>query len=322
MALTYSELQQVVRGVSKNPSVEPALVVNQAGRFLVGMHPWKWRERPQLPLNAIAPITITDGTWTEASKTLTKTGAFTNYTYRNAELITISDGTNATTGTYVVAGKTNANAITLTSSIGSTADGETDIDGEINFPYYVMPDDFGSQGGGGQIVDLVHKNALVQYTVVDTPSYIRYLRNADINSSLHIWYAITFPGQLDYDSAMPVPLLECYPTPAAVDVGQVHLSYRAGWTELSNQPGDTRTANVPGFMEHLLVRMVKAFAQEGGSDDGDRIAEVIDSREMKKVMEMDAGHQANFGMSEGGILQSPRHLSDFRWNTQGAATPT
>lgn len=76
-------------------------------------------------------IAITGGTWTDATKTLTKTGAFTNYVFKAGDRVRITGGTGATAGFYVVATRASADAITLTTSIGVGADGQTDIAGTL-----------------------------------------------------------------------------------------------------------------------------------------------------------------------------------------------
>ena len=75
-----------------------------------------------------ALINITgDGGWTEATKTLTKTGAFTSYTFVAGDTIAVTAGTGATAGTYTIASRTSNNAIVLTTSIGAGADLATQV---------------------------------------------------------------------------------------------------------------------------------------------------------------------------------------------------
>lgn len=76
-------------------------------------------------------IALTGATWTNGTLTLTKTGAFTNYVYKSGDRIRITGGTGATAGFYVVAGRTSADAITLTTTIGAGADGQTNIAGSL-----------------------------------------------------------------------------------------------------------------------------------------------------------------------------------------------
>lgn len=86
-----------------------------------------------LPGNTTTILSFTGATYTESTKTITKTSAFTNYTFTSAsnDKVLITGGTGATVGLYTVAGKTSANAITLTTSIGAGADGQVDIAGNL-----------------------------------------------------------------------------------------------------------------------------------------------------------------------------------------------
>ena len=76
-------------------------------------------------------ITFTGATWTNATLKITKTGAFTNYTYTSGDTLVITAGTGATPGTYTIASKIDNNNITLTASIGAGADGNTDMAGRF-----------------------------------------------------------------------------------------------------------------------------------------------------------------------------------------------
>lgn len=82
-------------------------------------------------------ITLTGATWTNGTLTLTKTAAFTNYTFRVGDRIRITGGTGATAGYYIVASRVSADAITLTATIGAGADGQTDISGTL-FDFQLM----------------------------------------------------------------------------------------------------------------------------------------------------------------------------------------
>jgi len=77
------------------------------------------------------PLAISTATWTNATRTLTKTGLFAEYTYAVGDKVQIASGTGATVGEYVVESRTSANAIVLQTSIGVGADGQTDIAGTL-----------------------------------------------------------------------------------------------------------------------------------------------------------------------------------------------
>jgi hypothetical protein len=71
--------------------------------------------------DGIVKASSTSFSWTESTKTLTKTGAFASYTWQPGDRIYIVSGTGATAGYYTVASKTSNNAIVLTTSLSSGA---------------------------------------------------------------------------------------------------------------------------------------------------------------------------------------------------------
>lgn len=72
-------------------------------------------------------VSLSGATWTESSKTLTLTGGFTRYLLANSTRIIIVSGTGATAGEYAIATRVGNDSITLSTSIGAGADGQTDI---------------------------------------------------------------------------------------------------------------------------------------------------------------------------------------------------
>lgn len=70
-------------------------------------------------------VSVTTATWDDASLTLTKTGGFTNYTFKGGDRITITAATGGTLGVYEVTGKTSNDAITLRTSLGASVTAAT-----------------------------------------------------------------------------------------------------------------------------------------------------------------------------------------------------
>ena len=64
---------------------------------------------------------FTGAAWTNATKKITKAGAFAHYDFVAGDQCVITAGTNATPGTYTVASKIDSDNITLTTSVGATA---------------------------------------------------------------------------------------------------------------------------------------------------------------------------------------------------------
>lgn len=78
---------------------------------------------------------FTAATWTASSKTLTKTGAFTNYTFRAGDMIYLTAGTGFTANAwYTIASRVSNDAITLstTQPAGVTMSGADQVDVAAN----------------------------------------------------------------------------------------------------------------------------------------------------------------------------------------------
>lgn len=65
----------------------------------------------------------TGATWDEATLTLTSSGTFTNYTWVDGDMLTVTAATGGTLGDYEIASRVSANAVTLKAGIGSGASG-------------------------------------------------------------------------------------------------------------------------------------------------------------------------------------------------------
>lgn len=281
-------------GIAPDERIDVESIVNDAGQYLFGMHDWCWRKRPEVPLSTFAPITITNGTWTESSLTLTKTSAFTSYTHVPGDAITITDGTGATTGSYVIASKTSANAIVLDTSIGSGADGQTDIDGTIQLPRLTLPDDFGY----GQIKALHYNGTIGIEMQKSSLEQIRYMRRDDVDIEGVVYYAPSYPSQASTSVSPGQAILEIHPIPSAAVTGAYWLTYLAGWTVLSG----SAVANVPVWMESLLRDMIRAFAHKAKTGTNEQIEMIENSAMLQRLKQQDGKVQSNLGRMKGGYL--------------------
>lgn len=74
-------------------------------------------------------LSITGGSFTTATKTLTKAGAFASYTHQVGDKINVTGGTGVTPGYYAVASKTDSDSIVLADDIGGTNPADVATDG-------------------------------------------------------------------------------------------------------------------------------------------------------------------------------------------------
>lgn len=99
-------------------------------------HVWNagsWNFRKRQVTVTFNTLSLTDATWTESTKTLTKTSGFTDYTHVDGARFLLTDGTGAFLGEVAIASRTSANAIVLESSISTAGVNLStgDIDGKL-----------------------------------------------------------------------------------------------------------------------------------------------------------------------------------------------
>ncbi len=317
MALTLTQLkawyEHVAGGAADaiytDASTTEIQYINEAGQALLACHPWQFLKRTPALLDFAAPIAIANGTWTESSKTLTKTSGFTNYTYVAGDRITITDGADATTGEYTIASKTSNNAIVLEDSIGSDADADTDIDGTIYFPYVNLPSDFAEMLGP--------PTAEGTYGLTMEPvtlDRLELIRASTIAFGNHYYWALAWPAQSATSVVAPNPRLEIWPPPSAALISAVRIPYRAGWVVLSS----ATVPNVPVWFEPAVIGAVGAIADEYENDKRGALGEFLNGPLIETFKQRDTRTQWNFGQMQGGGAGLGQRLPVIPHSTQGA----
>lgn len=279
MPITLTQLldhAHLILGEQHDPRLDPTEVVNEAGRYLVSMRPWKFLERPRVLLDLTGPLSLTDATWSESARTLTLAGAFAGYSYNAGDRLQITGGTGATAGDYAIASRVSDDAITLATSIGSGADGQSDITGAIAFPYVNLPADF------GLLIDIESTNNHTRQVTLTSLGHLETLRGDIVEATLDYFVALEFPTQTSASAAPPQARLSIYPPPASDAAGALSLVYRAGWVELSNP---SQVANIPPQFDALLVELVRAFAQARGGISDKTLVDLLEPIERSALMD-------------------------------------
>jgi hypothetical protein len=122
--------------VRRKPRLFPSPAVIDAETQWVINYAWNksaWNIRRRQVRLTIHRVELSGATWTEATKTLTLTGAFEGYTHTDGARVRVTGGTGATVGDYIVASRTSDDAIVLTTSLGADANGEDDIEAELTW---------------------------------------------------------------------------------------------------------------------------------------------------------------------------------------------
>lgn len=124
----YYVLEHCVR---MRPPLLPAPNTIDAALDEVSKELWNensWMFRKRMVTLRLTHVSVSGATWTESTKTLTKTGNWTGQIPAAGARLLVTGGTGATTGEYTVSSAT-ADTVVLHESIGSGADGQTDIAG-------------------------------------------------------------------------------------------------------------------------------------------------------------------------------------------------
>lgn len=304
--------------LGQTPGLEGKLILNQAGRHLTGMHAWAWLERPAVQLSELAPITVSAATWTESTLTLVATSpasAFANYTWRGGDRFNVTGGTGATIGSYPIASKTNATTIVLGESIGAAANGQTNIAGNIVFPYVQLPADF------RELIALRPTEGLVNSCQPATLSEILAMRYGGVPVGNQTrYFAISYQQALASTGGAMVPRLELYPTPSAADQGVLSLVYRAGWTEIDD---DAEFISVPLFMEGLYLQLAGTFARGLEEEDeatlNTRLSELHVGPIFQAAVRDDSGMMPSAGPLRNGVGQ--RYFSSWPYDYTYVSNP-
>jgi len=248
------EINHAVPG-GMSEEIDSIALINRAGEFFVGIHRWAFLIGREAFLDLRGAITLTGASWVSDTKTLTKAGAFADYTFLSGDRIEITSGTGATTGRYTIASRSNDNAIVLSTTFGADA---TDIAGTMRLDFMALPSDFGEAlsvryddtiFNGFRLTSMAHLNQMRAIgTEVDGP-----------------WY---YNGAIGHAGSPPNPILEHYPRAGSNVNEAFRLVYRAGWSTVS---GDTDTLEIESYANQAFLSTVRAFAK-GYEDESDGLA--------------------------------------------------
>lgn len=309
MVLTAQRCYSLIRhGLGGSAAAEVALqdVLNSAGHFLVNMHPWTWLRRPAGALNIRAPITIDNGTWTEATKTLTKTAAFASYTFVRGDTFRVTAGADATQGFYPIKSKTSADAIVLDTSIGAAANGDTDIDGTLDASSIALPSDFRS------LISLeLDRNYPYSVTLTTMADILHRRTWVPYSDGAQTWVALTYAPP-PAAGGEPIPVLQTYPGATAALVAGMRIAYVAGWQEITD---DNAAVSIPRWLEGPLIDIARVYAKSLEEEDvasrTERLQAIMQSPELRAAMDRDGDAQTDYGPLLGGAAM--QHCGEYAY---------
>jgi len=296
MVMTLERALRTVTHAAYNDASVPALdLVNEAGQRLFSMHPWRFTMKPPVQLTLRAPVSFTGGTYTELTKTISGL-SLSAYDFANGDSFSLTSGTGANVRDYVIADKTSTTLV-LSESIGSAADGLTDIAGTINAGRaIVLPSDFGAE------LRMVTTGGLTQHIAFTTQQRLLEARSRTPAPPLGVYWAAIFTApDLTSAGGSPTPRLELYPDGTAVDYDFLTCSYRIAWSELTE---DAKIISIPPYVEplytQLLRAIVKGYEEEEEGTVEDRINALTQSATFFNAISEDGLLQPDVGELTGG----------------------
>lgn len=292
-----------------------ATLINQAGQFLTALHPWKWQEATEAKLNLRAKISITGATWTYATLTLTKSGAFTNYVFMDGDTVEIVSGTNVVVGHYRVVSRTSANAIVLESDISTTAGNLSggDIAATLHTSAIALPSDF------RELIAINTTSGLLRGVALTDHADLIQRRAASFVSEGFHYGAIVHAQTSATNGGAPTPRLEIWPAPNANETGSLTMMYRAGWKAISN---DTDLISIPDWVEPLYIQILRSFARGYEEEDSaaldQRLTSLVSGVLFASAVDRDGMVQPHYGGLRGGGAKQKGFESFGNFNTIGA----
>lgn len=294
--LASSAYQQALDATGLSSLLMGALpFMNMVGQYMTSMHAWRWLTPEQAHLKAHGNVALSTATWTEATRTLTQTSAFANYTFVEGHQLEVTGGTGATAKFYNITSKTDSNGIVLDTSL-STAGGDLatgDIGGTLHAPTIELPSDFGS------IVGISATDTLVNGMELVTTGEIQRLRTNQIEVT-STW---SYRGVVIHPGNPPRPVLDVYPDFENNTEDQFVMFYKRGWDRLTSLE---QVLKVPDYMIPLYYVLVRAWALGFADEDIAPIDTRLDLIERggvyRAAREMDWRTQPHFGRMTGGMV--------------------
>lgn len=142
-------------------------------------------------------FTLAGATWTAATRTLTETNAFTNYTFTTGDIVFLRTGTGIRSGPYEIESKTDASNIVLRESISSTDLATGDIVS-------------GLESGANYRIHTIDRDESERYIVIYGKSVLRVFdtqgREQNVSSTQDAWEYLVADNTRRANGAQPEDL--------------------------------------------------------------------------------------------------------------------
>ena len=337
------------------PAVGGLRILNDAGNFVVSMHPWRWLEQAQstlsltsgqdymwLPedLREIVALVATDAInagihLTTLQEVAQKRGTTISSSLEYWAALAWVPRSTKTQFTIRVLTDTGTNA----SDYLTINDGSTEFKlSARNTTGFVTGNEWAWVGGAvatqaQRIVDLINSVGEFTFTAKLDPDYSdRVLIEAEFDGPQDADYISctatggnlsvlkTVPGRA---GGAPMPRLEMWPTPATSkkDVFLVH--YRGGWKEIRS---DNDVINVPTWLEALYLAAVRAVAlgyeRDSEMDVNQRLFSLRSGPLFVMARQRDMMTQPTLGPLCNGAAEYQHGVNSMMWNYNSVTGPS
>jgi len=337
------------------PAVGGLRILNDAGNFVVSMHPWRWLEQAQstlsltsgqdymwLPedLREIVALVATDAInagihLTTLNEVAQKRGTTISSSLEYWAALAWQPRSTKTQFTIRVLTDTGTNA----SDYLTINDGSTEFKlSARNTTGFVTGNEWAWVGGAvatqaQRIVDLINSVGEFTFTAKLDPDYSdRVLIDAEFDGPQDADYISctatggnlsvlkTVPGRA---GGAPMPRLEMWPTPATSkkDVFLVH--YRGGWKEIRS---DNDVINVPTWLEALYLAAVRAVAlgyeRDSEMDVNQRLFSLRSGPLFVMARQRDMMTQPTLGPLCNGAAEYQHGVNSMMWNYNSVTGPS
>lgn len=288
MVLTYARCyEHIDHALHGEPAIGRKEIVDQAGEYLMTMHPWSWANGQMAYLDLRGSISVTAGALDATGKILTEASSFDDYTWVAGDQFEATGGTGVTTGHVEVVSRTSGNVIVLGTSLGT--DSPADVTGTLDLHTVALPTDFAGMVPPISVAPVGSVIAGVRMVSLETLLRARSV-TVEVSSD---WQ---FLGAITYAQDQRTPILEIYPTPTADDAEKFQMFYRRGW---SRGTSDQNEIKIPEWMEGFFVLLVRAYAQ-GYEEEPEgsllgRLEQVESSQMLRAMKKRDGSVQVALG---------------------------
>jgi hypothetical protein len=295
-----------VLGDEVSPSMSCGEYLRLAADWFSAEHAWQFLRRP-CALDLRASVSLLNASYVHGTRTLTKIGAFAEYTYVAGDYFEAEDGTGVTTSRYPVESVASADAIVLAAPGLGAAAIVADIDGRLPNRSMALPSDFMAFVGQRPLRSEGSAQRRIEFT---SPEELTAFRagSAEVDNQGAGFLAIV-TEMVNEATEQTDPVIEHYPGSSENVAGAFRGYYRARL--VIDPTSDTAVVPLPSgrpALELALIKAARAFAL--GLEEGEEVgkpslevllAQLTSSDIWAAARKQDGLQQATVGPLRGGV---------------------